>query len=811
MIIGEAPGKYENIQQEPFVGPTGQLLDECLYKAGIKRSECWITNVVKYQPPFNDFKKLHLIGVDLNQSIQELWDNEINKYKPNCILAVGDHALNAVTGNSGILNWRGSILTARDGVIKCVPTIHPAALFNRSSGEGETEGGLAWTWMRLIEADIARAAIESLTPKLELPDRQLDVIHSSLDLYRFFKEYSALDSAAVDIETINQIPVCYGFAFNRHHAISVPLYKSIGPHKLTDMGDRELNEVWRTIDEQLRRLDIIGQNFEYDHYRSERIGFKVKRVKSDTLIKTRVIFPEMPKKRLSDQASLWTREPFYKDEGKEFRLGKQNISQLLRYNARDCAVNKEIDEEQDQDLKDLSEAYGVNLMDYYYNYQMRKHNFYHKMQNFGMLVDLNRQKELNDEYKAAQKIIHDRQTERLGFELNVKSGPQVYKLLYEVLKFKKLRRDPTSEDAIVRLMGNHAKKKEHKEILEDILAERRIRDQRSRAINFQPDYDGRVKSSFNIIATETCRSSTGILKKPTRPRKIGLAFHTIPKHGKLGKKIRSMFIPDPGKVFIQADSSQAEARVVAVLSEDWELLKAFDEIDIHRRTAGLVFQFVRSLELGPKCSNELVDHLDKDGPERFCGKKTRHAGNYDMQEQTFTMTFNTDAQKYEIDMTISTYQAKVMLELFHNASPKIRRKFHADIKDAIQSTRVLIDPFGGPRIFNGRMDDSLFKEGYANIPQRTVSHLVQGAALNIDDELNGDTEVNFVSENHDALVLQAPENNWEPYARLMKKHMQKAIDFSVYCTLKRNIQLVIPCDIEMSNTNYAELRKVKVD
>lgn len=810
MIIGEAPGRLENEYLVPFVGPTGQILDECLFKAGIKRSECYITNVVKYQPPFNDFEKLHLIGVDLDQSIRELWENEISKLRPNCILAVGDHALHAVTGNDGILNWRGSIIKARDGITKCVPTIHPAALFSRSTSDNESSGGLAWTWLKLIEHDINRAGEESLTPELNLPHRDLSVAHSSLELYRFFNEYESLLDCCVDIESINGIPVCYGFAFNRHHGISVPILRQIGKHKLTDMGDREMNEVWRLIDDKLRTLHIIGQNFKYDHFRSERIGFEIPHVKSDTLIKTRVIFPEMPKKRLNDQASLWTREPFYKDEGKEFKLGKSNISQLLLYNARDCVTNKEIDEEQEQDLLDLSERFSVPLVEYYYNYMMKKHRVYLTMENTGMRIDEVRRKELSKEYKEKAAIVHARQTERLGFELNVKSAPQVYNLLYKALKFKPLKKAPTSEDAIVRLMGNHAKKAGQKEILEDILEERRIRDQRSRAINFSPDYDGRVKSSFNISATETCRSSTGILKKPIRPKKIGLAFHTIPKHGKFGKRIRSMFIPDEGKVFLQADSSQAEARVVAVLSEDWELLEAFDRIDIHRRTAGLIFNFIRTLELGPKCSSDVVDFLEKDGAERFCGKKTRHAGNYNMGKGRFMMEFNTDAQKYEIPMSISEWKAGQMLDLFHAASPKIRGVFHVQIRQALESSRVLIDPFGGVRIFNGRMDDELFKEGFANIPQRTVAHLVQGALIKIYDEI-GEQPKTYISENHDAVVLQVPKNDWRPYAELMKKHFERPIDFSQYCTLKRDYKLTIPCDIEISDTNYAEMRKVKID
>ena len=117
---------------------------------------------------------------------------------------------------------------------------------------------------------------------------------------------------------------------------------------------------------------------------------------------------------------------------------------------------------------------------------------------------------------------------------------------------------------------------------------------------------------------------------------------------------------------------------------------------------------------------------------------------------------------------------------------------------------------GGVRIFNGRMDDSLYQEAYANIPQRTVAHLVQGAAIAIDKELNGDGEILWAEEKHDALYLQAPENNWEVYAKMMKKHMERSIDFRTYCTLKRDIELVIPCSVEVSRTNYASFEKVKI-
>jgi len=808
MAIAEAPGKYEDEQGQPMVGPTGQMFNEILAKAGIRRGNIYITNVIKYRPPLNDLTKLHLIGVDIGKSIEELWENEISRLKPKCILAIGDLALQATTGYTGILNYRGSIMLAKNGITKVVPTIHPAALYSRSEGE-EVKGGLDWTYLKLIEADIFRAIEESQTRSLVLPDRRLDIAHNSLDLFRFFREYEKLDKAAMDIESINCVPVCIGFAFNKHHAISIPLLSKIGRHHLTDMGDNELDECWKEIDRQLRRLKLIGHNLKYDEFKLSLIGFKCPTVYSDTLIKTRVIFPELPEKKLHVVSSLWTREPYYKEEGKEFKLGKQPIEQLLKYNGKDCVVEYEVDEEQEKDLIEMSDRFGVPLVDYYYNYMMKKHKFYLKMENNGFAVSLERQKELRIRYTEMQKETHERLIKQVGHDINVKSYPQVFELLYKEMKFKLRKKNPTSEDVVVALLGQ-TKKKDRAAILTDLLEERRIRDQKSRYINFVPDYDGRCKTSYNISATETCRSSTSILKKPIRPKKLGLPFHTIAAHGRLAKDIKSMLVCDKGKVMIKADASQAEARIVAVLSKDWELLEAFDKVDIHRRTAGLIFSYTQKLELSSNFKHPIIDKLPKDGPERFCGKKTRHAGNYKMGKRRFMTEFNTDAQKFDIPMTISEWRAGQMLDLFNAASPLLNDVFHAEIEEALKTTRVLIDPFGGVRLFNGRMGDELFGEGYANIPQRTVAHLVQGAAITLDEEFAGDANLFWLGEKHDELIFEVPENDYERYAKALKIQMERPIDFNTYCTLKRDYQLIIPCDVEISTTHYGDFNKVRL-
>jgi len=198
VLVGEAPGAHEDRIGRPFVGPSGDLLDEFLAEAGIHRSEVYITNVVKYQPPMNDIKKIGMMGLSLEECEKELW-TEINAIKPNCILALGNTALKAVSGKDGIQKWRGSVILGKDAKTKVIGTIHPAALLH---GEGEGSGGAMNFSARVyIQHDFKRA----------------------VSLGRFFEFYQGHQTLSVDIEVIRAIPVCIGLAFHPNHGVSVPL------------------------------------------------------------------------------------------------------------------------------------------------------------------------------------------------------------------------------------------------------------------------------------------------------------------------------------------------------------------------------------------------------------------------------------------------------------------------------------------------------------------------------------------------------------------------------------------------------------
>ena len=208
-------------------------------------------------------------------------------------------------------------------------------------------------------------------------------------------------------------------------------------------------------------------------------------------------------------------------------------------------------------------------------------------------------------------------------------------------------RKDSSEDTLVALQGNHCKSEDQKQILTDILLTRRIRKTIGTYLEAKPDYDGRMRTQYRIVGAETGRTSTSILKAPIRPHKVGLAFQTMTKHGETGADLRSQFVADDGYVFVEIDSSQAEARVVALLGTDYELLEMFGNTDVHKLTASMIF-------------NVSVDRVTKE--LRFVGKTTRHAGNYGMGKAKLMQIVNTDAKKFHIDIQISEWRAGQILQ-----------------------------------------------------------------------------------------------------------------------------------------------------
>ena len=140
MVVGEAPGRYEDEGGEPFIGRSGQLLFRLLLEeVAIERDECFVTNVVKCRPPENRTPKREEI-----LACRDWFVAQVDDYAPRVVLALGNVAARAVFGyTEGVGETHGRIavvsVTGRDPAASSEPptrglaTYHPAAALRGGS------------------------------------------------------------------------------------------------------------------------------------------------------------------------------------------------------------------------------------------------------------------------------------------------------------------------------------------------------------------------------------------------------------------------------------------------------------------------------------------------------------------------------------------------------------------------------------------------------------------------------------------------------------------------------------------------------
>jgi len=122
MLVGEAPGKNEDLQGEPFVGAAGQLLDELLGGIGIQRDEIYIANVLKCRPPGNRDPK-----DDEIDACKGYLREQIRMIHPDVVVTLGNFATKLLTPTeTGITRMRGQRINWWLGAT-LIPTFHPAA------------------------------------------------------------------------------------------------------------------------------------------------------------------------------------------------------------------------------------------------------------------------------------------------------------------------------------------------------------------------------------------------------------------------------------------------------------------------------------------------------------------------------------------------------------------------------------------------------------------------------------------------------------------------------------------------------------
>lgn len=771
VICGEAPGAEEERQGAFFVGPTGRMLDQFLSIAGIRRSDCYLTNVSKQKPPGNDFKTMYyskLTGEPKEELIEarnRLID-EINDIKPNLTVALGNEALKALTGKDGITLWRGSILDSPVG--KVIGTIHPAKVLR--------------DWMDYAAClfDYHKIAGDMEFPELRLPNPVLQTAPTFSQVeWAYREQLKPAKIIAFDIETVNQEIDCIGFAPTPDYAICIPLMYTNG---VPYWPENQENEIWRWIADLLgdKAIGKVAQNANYDITYLERHGCIFRNLAMDTMNAHHCVYPETPK-GLDFLCSVYTRYPYYKD---------QSLVNRWPYNATDAVVTRVCKDEIDKELEDFG------TKEFYYSLVNEIVLPYKKVADTGILVDLNMKDKITKELETVRTEQMEKLHSLVGEKINPDSPKQVATLLYETLRLDKVyKRDTgnnavpkvtTDEEALKGLLKKYCEKPKTADILKTLLELRSLSKELNTYAKALVDPDGRIRTTYKVSGTETGRLASNKAITGT-----GLNLQNItngPIREGCGYGIRSYVIADrTGDFLLEGDLQGADARIVAWLSQDSGLMYLFSSgQDIHSVNASLFF----SVPLEEMLARKKEPHYND---LRQAAKKCGHAANYGSGPRTLAK-----------EVGIPEREARRLLNMYLGRYPRINT-WHTNIQEQLKANRTIGTPLGRKRMFFGRWGDDLFKEAYAYVPQSTVADIIHIGFLGIYREIEEtglDKEgIRVVMNNHDAIAINIPKSLIESVGiPLMKRHMEFPIKFSAGV-------MTIPVEFK-SGPNWFDMKKV---
>jgi len=768
-LIGEAPGEEEARTGRPFIGRSGELLTKILSNIGLTRPDCYFTNVVKERPPSNNISKFISFGTHgkvtktpefdtyLNMLYRELYDSKANVFVP-----LGRVPLYALTGLTSITKWRGSILSTQlqDKTLKVVPCIHPSAALRQH------------LYVYYIQHDLARAKEESSSPLIELPQREIIVSPTYSQSLEYLTYCLGQTEIAFDIEVTHEEVSCISFAVSPWNVISIPFLEH-GQHYFT--LEQEM-EIWKKITTVLedKRLTKVGQNVGFDAtFLHSRYGIRCRNLK-DSMVMQGVLYPDMPK-GLGFLCSYYTREPYYKDDGKKWMRIGVSEEEFWIYNAKDSAICLECQHVLEKEAEDLHNTSTCET-------QTRLLGPLIYMGRRGILTDREGLKKAAAECREEEAFLKEKLTAICGYELNPASPKQLATHFYINRKatpyYKRGTNSLTTDEPALKRLSRKGF-----EEAKVILQIRHLAKLRSTYYEMSIDEDDRIRSSFNPVGTKTGRLSSS-----------KTIFGTGGNMQNLPPEMLRFLHPDPGHVLYNMDLGQAENRLVAYLGPEPNMISAFElGKDIHAQTAGLIFNKPIELISDEPRSSTLGGGLYS---ERFWGKKCNHSLNYDLGYKSFALL-----------LEMNEAEARTLVNRYHMVYPGVRN-YHSLIRAKLARGRLLDNPMGRKRLFLDRWGDSLFKEAYAWIPQSTVADIINQRGLNY-IYYNQDlfAPVDLLNQVHDSIVFQIPFSvPWSKHAECLLA-IKRSLEQPLYW---RGQTFVIPVDTELG-VSLSKDGKVKVN
>jgi len=336
-----------------------------------------------------------------------------------------------------------------------------------------------------------------------------------------------------------------------------------------------------------------------------------------------------------------------------------------------------------------------------------------------------------------------------GEEFNINSPKQLGVILFEKLEMpfgKKTKTGySTSADVLEKLAGEY-------EIVKDILEYRQLTKLKSTyadGLFAVINEDGRIRSTFNQTITATGRISS------TEPN-----LQNIPIRMELGRQIRKVFLPKEGYVFVDADYSQIELRVLAHMSNDENLIAAYKSAkDIHRTTASQVFHVP---------FDEVTD------------LQRRNA-----KAVNFGIVYGISSFGLGNDLGISKKEAQEYIDRYFETYPGIKGYLDnavTEAKESGYSTTIYGRRRPIPELASSNFMQRSFGERVAmNAPiQGTAADIIKIAMIRVYERLNAEKlESKLILQVHDELLIEAKEDELDKVMIILEEEMNKAAELKV--------------------------------
>ena len=520
-----------------------------------------------------------------------------------------------------------------------------------------------------------------------------------------------------------------------------------------NLENNEIQEFKEIFEEEKIRKIGIDLSKTYILLKQENINLKG--IYYDIAIASYIINPTNNKLKIEDLIQNDLKIDIETFIGKEETQAQITLFDIQEENNKQAEIKKEksnlyaysIGKIKEKTEKELEE---IECLDLFYNIDMPTIEVLSNMQWNGMYVDKTELeqfgKELTDKLEVITKIIY----EMAGEEFNINSTKQLGEILFEKMKLPVVKKTKSGYSTDVDVLE---KLKKEDPIIEQILEYRQLMKLNSTYVEGLKQYINpetkRIHSFFHQTITATGRISS------TEPN-----LQNIPTRFELGKRVRKVFKPQEGCVYIDADYSQIELRVLASISEDSHMIEAFKEgQDIHKQAASKVFKTP-------------IDEVTKE--QRSNAKAVNFGIVYGISDFGLGEQLGIgrkQAKKY-IDEYLTQYSGinQFMDNIKEEAKEKgyvktlfNRRRYIPELK----SNNYMVRQFGARAAMNTPI-------------QGTAADIMKIAMLKVFKEIEKrGLKSKIVLQVHDEMMLEVPIGEQQEIQEIMKKCMESAADLKV--------------------------------